>query len=196
ARPHPVTGHRRVAHRAAGALPRVIPGGQQRPAGTYGNVGLPLRTRRGVGVQLQRRPKGKAPVSRANVVNIPRITPRPMLRIHQVHKIVNRRRLTPALMPPVTAQIVKHAGKVTHSRHPRPGKSRAHIGICPAHTPIGRFVKIVGVIMWKTATPLVHPSDIHRTPASHIPSNLHVPNEKRSPSLHLHRRTPRSPTVT
>src|SRR6185437_11489200 len=58
ARKHPVTRSVWIACNAVGALARVIPRRQEGAGWTDREVSLPLRTKRGIGVQLQRSAKG------------------------------------------------------------------------------------------------------------------------------------------
>src|ERR1700730_7981750 len=65
ARPHPVTRHGWVTISAvrAGGLARIIPRRQEGATRADRQVTLPLRTGRGIGVQLERRAKGHTAVS-------------------------------------------------------------------------------------------------------------------------------------
>src|SRR5436190_1952508 len=64
ARPHPVTGDVRVTFRATRALARIVPRRQQSARRADRQVRHPLRTSRGIGIQLERRAKGNAAVGR------------------------------------------------------------------------------------------------------------------------------------
>ena len=123
ARPHSVTGNGRVAPGAASTLARVIPCRQEAAGRAHREVRLPLRTNRGIGVQLERRGKGHPAVGRADVIDVAGVSASAVLGIDQVNDVVQGSRLTPAFVPPVAAAIAKHAGKVTNSRTPGPGKA-------------------------------------------------------------------------
>ena len=95
-RPHPVARNSRVALRAAGALPRVIPDSQEGASRADRKVRLPLRTGSGIGVQLDRRAKGETTVSRADVIDVAFVGARTMLGIDQVNRAVVRRQAHPS----------------------------------------------------------------------------------------------------
>src|SRR6516164_8854714 len=63
ARPHSVAGDARVAFAATGALPRVIPHGEDSACGADRNVRLPLGTGSGIGVQFKWGAESNAAVS-------------------------------------------------------------------------------------------------------------------------------------
>ena len=138
ARPHPVTGRVRVTHRAVGAFAHVIPRRQESASRADRQVRLPLRTGRRVGVQLQRRTKGETAVGRANVEDVARIAAIAVLGIDQVNDIVERSRLTPALVPPEGPMTSgKHAGEEAGRDTPGPAKGGPSISVAPRGTAIG-----------------------------------------------------------
>ena len=63
----------RVTLLAVGAPARVIPHREESATRADREIGLPLRAGSGIGVQLQRRAKGYAAVSGANVEDIARV---------------------------------------------------------------------------------------------------------------------------
>jgi hypothetical protein len=136
ARPHPVTGNGWVAPGAASTLARVIPRRQEAAGRTDREVRLPLRTGRGVGVQLERRGKGYTAVGRANVIDVARVSGSTVLGIDQVNDVVQGSRLTPALVPPVAAAIGKYASEVTHGCHAGAGKNGTCVRMSPRVTPV------------------------------------------------------------
>jgi hypothetical protein len=97
---------------------------------------LPLRTRRGIRVQLEGRGKGRTAICRTDVINVARITASAVLGIDQVNDVVESSGLTPAFVPPVTATIAKHAGKVTHGCHAGAGECRAAVRVSPRVTAV------------------------------------------------------------
>src|SRR6266480_1096228 len=134
ARPHPVTGSGRVTKSAVGALALVIPRRQESAGGAYREVRLPLSAGSSIGVQLEWRAKGHTTVGGTDIIDVARVTPSAVLGIDQVNKIVDRSRLTPALVSPVTAAIGIHAGEVGLTAAigaARSGEGRAGIGVGP-----------------------------------------------------------------
>src|SRR6185312_7668905 len=97
---------------ATGTLSRVIPYRKNSATGANRNVRLPLRTGRGIGVQLERRTERNTAVSGADIINVASICAGAVLRIHQVNNAVQGGRFTPTLMSPETTRIRKHAGEV------------------------------------------------------------------------------------
>jgi hypothetical protein len=136
ARPHPVAGNGRVAPGAASTLARVIPRRQEAASWAHREVRLPLRTNRSIGVQLERRGKGRAAVGRADVIDVAGVSASAMLRIDQVNDVVQSSRLTPAFVPPVAAAIAKHAGKVPNSRNAGSGESGTRVRVSPGVTTV------------------------------------------------------------
>src|SRR6202043_953649 len=108
---------------------RVIPRRQQGAPRADRQVRHPLRTIRGIAVQLERRAKGRTAVSGTNVIDVAWVTASAVLGIDQVNETVDRSRLTPALVPPVAAVSAKHPGEVTRSTHARSRKRRADVGV-------------------------------------------------------------------
>ena len=64
-------------------------------------------------IQLEWRAKGHAAVGGTDVIDVARIAAGAVLGIDQVNDVIEGSRLTPALVPPVAADIGKHAGEVT-----------------------------------------------------------------------------------
>jgi hypothetical protein len=138
ARPHPVARDSWVTTRAAGALARIIPRRKESAGRTNRQIRLPLRTCRGIGVQLQRRAKGHTTVGRTDVINVAWVSAGAVLGIDQVNNIVECCRLTPALVPPVAAAVRKHAGEVTYSCNARSGEgSGARVSVSPGVAAVG-----------------------------------------------------------
>src|SRR5438094_5196478 len=115
ARPHPVTGTGRVTILAVGVggLARVIPRCKKGASRADREVRLPLGTSTAVGVQHERRAKGYTTVGGADIEDVAGVAASAVLCIDQVNKIVDRGRLTPALVPPVAAVSAKYPGEVT-----------------------------------------------------------------------------------
>src|SRR6266446_7853357 len=176
-RPHPVTRSAWVACNAACALTGVIPCRQEGASRADRKVRLPLRTVTAVGVQHERRAEGHTTIGGANVENVAGITASAVLSIDQVNKIVDRSRLSPALVPPVGTKIGKHAGKVTGSRNTRSGEGCASIGVTPRATAISGFEDEVGIVVRETSAAFVHTCDVCRPAARKVSRNLHVANE-------------------
>ena len=86
----------RVTRGAAGALARVIPRGEESAGRANRKVRLPLRTGRGIGVQLERRAKGHTAVGGANVIDVARVSASAVLGIDQVNDVVEGSRLDPS----------------------------------------------------------------------------------------------------
>src|SRR5262249_11923350 len=138
--PHPVARNRRVTLRAGSALPPVVPDGQEGASRADRKVGLPLRTRSSIGVQLDRRAKGETTVGRADVIDVAFIGARTMLGIDQVNRTVVGGGFTPALVPPVATAIGKHAGEVgVHATSNEAGawEGGTCVGISPSGTAVG-----------------------------------------------------------
>src|SRR5947209_16247179 len=176
ARPHPVTGNARVSISAVGALARVIPRRQESTGITDRNVGLPLRTGRGIAVQLERRAEGHPAIGGANVVNVAGIAARPVLGIDQVNDIVEGSRLTPTLVPPVAAVIGKHAGEVTDSCHARSREAGAGVGVGPCVATVRGPINMVDVVVWEATAAFVHPGDVNIA-RNLVGGDLDVPDE-------------------
>src|ERR1700757_2316493 len=189
ARKHPVTRSVWIASNAVGALARVIPCRQESAGRAYREIGLPLRTRRGIGVQLQRRAKGHTTVRRTDVIDVARITGGPLLGINQVNEIVDRSRLTPAFMPPVAAEIVEHTGKVADSCYARSREGCAGIGVGPRAAAVGGLEDKVGVVVRETTTAFIHTCNIYRPAARKVAGDLYV-THKGSLRAHHRRATP------
>ncbi|PYK37736.1 MAG: hypothetical protein DME60_12100 [Verrucomicrobia bacterium] len=160
ARPHPVTRNRWATAGAARALPCVVPGGKEGARVTDRKVGLPLRTRRGISVQLEWRAKTNPPVGRADVIDIPSVSASAVLSIDEVNDLVVGGRLTPTLVPPVATAIGKHARKVAHSGNARPGKGGSSVGGGPGVAPVGGPVEVVDVVVGEPSAAFVHPGDV------------------------------------
>src|SRR5437667_7120240 len=134
ARPHPVAGDARVTLGATGALAPVIPHGENGATRANRNVRLPLRTGRGIAVQLERRTKGYTAISGADIIDVASICAGAVLRIHQVNNAVQGGRFTPTLVSPETTLISKHAGEirvVAASRDARPRKRSSGVRVAP-----------------------------------------------------------------
>ena len=114
-----------------------------------------------------------------------------MLGINQVNDIVERGRLTPALVSPVAPDIVKHAGKVTCRGHARAREGCAGVGVAPGGTAISRFVDQIGVVVGKTTTTFVHAGDVDGPVARHVTGDLRVADEGASVG-HCYRAAPRA----
>ena len=106
-----------------------------------------------------------------------------------MNKIVNRSRLTPALVPPVAAVSGKHLGEVAHSCYTRSGERCAGIGVAPGTTAIGGFKDQVRVVVRETTAAFVHPRNVYGPAARQVARDLHVAH-KRSLSAHHHRAAP------
>ena len=176
ARPHPVTGDASVTNLAVGALARVIPCRPERAGRADREVGLPLRTVRGIGVQLHRRAKGHTAVGGADVIDIARVTASAVLRIDQVNDIVECSRLTPALVPPVAAVIRKHAGEVADSCHARSREAGAGVGVGPCVATVRGPINMVDVVVGEATAAFVHPGDVNIA-RNLVGGDLDVPDE-------------------
>src|SRR6266480_1043082 len=177
ARPHPVTRSAWVASNAACALTRVIPRGKESASRADRKVRLPLRTGTAVGVQQNRRAESYSAVSGADVIHIARITASAVLGIDQVNKIIDRSRLTPALVPPVAAKIGKHAGKVANRCYTRPGEGCASVSVSPRVAAVSGFEDEVGVVVREKTAAFVHTGDVCRPAARQIARDLHIADE-------------------
>src|SRR4030095_11322007 len=100
-----------IAAVSVGAHARVIPRSQKRPRRADRQVSLPLRTSRGIGVQLQRRGKGESTIGGTNVIDVAGITSCAVLGIDQMYHAVVGSWLSPALVPPVALVGAKHTGE-------------------------------------------------------------------------------------
>src|SRR5205823_3311253 len=197
ARIHLVTRRGRVPILAVGvgAVPRVIPRRQESATRADRQVRLPVRTGRGVGVELQRRAKGHTAVGGANVIDVGRVAASAVLVIDQMNKIVDRSRLTPALVPPVAAVSGKHLGKVANSRNARSGEGCASIGVTPRATAIGGFEDEVGVVVRETTAAFVHARNVYGPAARKVARDLHVAH-KGSLSAHHHWAAPSGAAIS
>src|SRR5437870_1862842 len=194
ARPHPVTGNARVTISAVGALARVIPRRQEGAGRADRKVGLPLRTGGGISVQLERRAKGDTAVGGADVIDVARVTAGAVLGIDQVNYVVEGRRLTPALVPPVAAVIGRHAGKIPDSCHARSGKAGTDVGIGPGGAAVSGLEDVVGVVVGEASAAFVHAGNVHDPVARQVTRDLHVANEVRA-KVQLCRAAPGSTVV-
>src|SRR4029077_18925072 len=179
ARPHPVTGTGWGTILAVGveALARVIPRRQQRASRADRQVRLPLRTRRGISVQLQRRAKGHTAIGGTNVIDVARVAARALLGIDQGNNVVEGSGLTPALVPPVAAVSAKYPGEVTRRTHARSRKGCASVSVAPGSTAISRLEEEVSVVVRKTTAAFVHAGDIQSAVARHVTGDLCVADE-------------------
>ena len=84
-------------------LAPVIPRREEGAGRADRDVRLPLRTGRGIAVQLERRAKGHTTVGGADIIDVARISAGAVLGIDQVNHVVVGGRLTPALVSPVAA---------------------------------------------------------------------------------------------
>ena len=91
-----------------------------------------------------------------------------------MNKIVDRSRLTPALVPPVAAVSGKHLGEVAHSCYTRSGERCAGIGVAPGTTAIGGFKDQVRVVVRETTAAFVHPRNVYGPAARQVARDLHV----------------------
>ena len=148
-----------------------------------------MRTRRGIGVQQERRAKGHTAVSGTDVIDVARVTASTVLGIDQVNNAVVGSRLTPALMPPVAAVSAKHPGEVTRRTHARSREGRAGIGVSPACAAISGLEDEVRVVVGKATTAFVHAGDVQVPVARHVTGDLHVADEGIL-SAHHHRAAP------
>ena len=152
-----------------------------------------MRTGTAVGVQLERRAKCRTTVSRTDVIDVTRIAAIAVLGINQVNDIVERGRLTPAFMPPVSR--AEHAGKVTGRGHTWAGERCPGVGVAPSGAAIGRFVDQIGVVVRETTAAFVHTGDVKRPVSRHVTGNLRVADEGASVG-HRYRATPRAAVVS
>ena len=74
----------------------VIPRREEGAASADRDVRLPLRTGRGIAVQLERRAKGHTAIGGADVIDVASVTAAPCCGIDPVNHVVEGRRLTPA----------------------------------------------------------------------------------------------------
>ena len=100
-----------------------------------------------------------------------------MLRIDQVNEVAERSRFTPAFMPPVGAQIGKHAGKITGRRNARSREGCSGVGVTPGVTAVGGLEDQVRVIVREATAAFVHTCNVHSPAAGHITRDLHVADE-------------------
>jgi hypothetical protein len=118
-------------------------------------------------------------VGGANVIDVSRITARPVLGIHQMNDAVVGRRFAPAFMSPVATAIWKHACEVSNSSHARSGKARARVGVSPGVATVSGPKDKVDVVVGEATTAFIHPGDVHVT-RSHITGDLYIANERRA----------------
>src|SRR5882757_1301819 len=197
ASPHPVARNSRVTLGATGALARVIPHGENSATGTDRDVRLPLRTRSGICVQLERRAKGHTAVGGTNVIDIARIATGAVLGIDQVNNAVQSGRFTPTLVPPEATGIGKHAGEVrvvAADLHARSRKCGTGECIGPGTAAVGGPENLIGVVVRETTTAFIHARDVDGSVARRIAGNLHIPNK--AGVAHRYRRAPRCAVVS
>jgi hypothetical protein len=96
-----------------------------------------LRSGGRIAVQLERHAKGRTTIGGTDVIDVARVTASTVLGIDQVNDVVKRCGLTPSFVPPVTATITKHAGKVTHRGNAWSGERRAGVGVTPSVAAVG-----------------------------------------------------------
>src|SRR6516162_2459996 len=134
---HLVTRRVRITICAAGEIAPVIPRRQQRATRALRNVSLPLRTSRGIGVQLQRCGKRETIIGRANVIDVASITASAVLRINIVNYPIEGGRFAPAHVAPVTTVVGKHAFEVTNISNTGSVEGGAGKGVGPGDAAIG-----------------------------------------------------------
>ena len=178
-RPHPVTRNARITARAAPALAGVVPRREDGATGADRKIGLPLRPCSGIGVQLERSTKGLPAICGADVIDVTRIATGAVLSINVMHDTVERGRLAPALMPPVTTAISKHAGEVAHRGNARPRKAGAAVGVAPGVAAIGRPEDEIRIVVREAAASFIHPGDVH-VAGGQVAGNLDIADERRA----------------
>src|SRR5262245_18145936 len=179
ARPHPVTWNAGITTSAAGTLACVVPYGENSAIWADRKVGLPVRRRSGVCVQLQRCAKGLPPICRANVIDVTRVTAGAVLRINVVHHAVVGARFAPALMSPVTAAVGKHARKIAYGRYTRSRKAGAIVGVVPGVAAVRGSEDQIRIIVWEAASAFIHSGDVHVTRGK-VAGDLNVADEGRA----------------
>ncbi|PYJ37282.1 MAG: hypothetical protein DME84_08015 [Verrucomicrobia bacterium] len=87
--------------------------------------------------------------------------------------------LTPALVTPVDTGRApsKHAGKVTGCSNARSGKAGADVRLGPAIAAIGGPIKMVDVVVRKTATSFIHARDVHSA-VGKVAGDLDIADER------------------
>ena len=97
-------------------------------------------------------------------------------------------------MPPVAAQIGKHAGNVSYRRNTRSGEDGASIGMTPVLTAVGGLEDVVDIVVGEATAAFVHTCDVHSPAASHITRDLHVADE--AGVTHCYRAVPRGAGIS
>ena len=105
ARPHSVARNAWITLGAGGGFAFVIPHRDKAAVRAGGDVWLPLSAGRGVGVQFERRAKGRATIGGANVADVARVTVAGIARVIDVMNdaVGPHGRLAPAHVPPVAS---------------------------------------------------------------------------------------------
>src|SRR5207249_449062 len=118
-----------------------------------------------------------------------------VLVIDQMNKIVDRSRLTPALVPPVAAVSGKHPGEVTRRTHARSGERCTGVGVAPRAAAIGGLEDEVGIVVRETTAAFVHARNVYGPAARQVARDLHVAH-KGSLSAHHMRAAPSGASIS
>ena len=135
ASPHPITLRVRACD-AAYRLSRIVPHGEEPAIRAHRDVRLPLGTSGGVRVQLKWGAERCTAVGGTDIINVAGVSIRTMRGINVVDNVIDGGRLTPAHVPPVTAE---HGGEVAvaASARARTQKVRTGVGVDPGVTTVG-----------------------------------------------------------
>ena len=98
-------------------------------------------------------------------------------------------------MPPVAAEIGKHAGKVAHRSNAWSRERCAGVSVTPSGAAISRLENEVGVVVGETTAAFVHTRDVYCPAAGSVARDLCVAH-KSSLSAHHHRAAPGGPRVS
>src|SRR5215211_8479449 len=125
-----------------------------------------------VAVQLKRCAKGHTAIGRADVENVAGIAPGSVASINVIHYAVLGRRLSPALMPPVSRTIV-HSCEIPRRATTGSWKDWAGVRVGPSRAAVRGLEKEVCVVVREAAAAFIHSSDVHIA-VGYVAGDLHV----------------------
>ncbi|PYJ53680.1 MAG: hypothetical protein DME82_13345 [Verrucomicrobia bacterium] len=157
----------------------VVPTGEDGPVRPPCHRGLPLHGRPRVGVQLDRRAKGHPGISRADEVDIAKVSTGAVLSVVEADEVAVSHRLAPAHVPPLRDRGVEHAdevGVLSAVLTPRRGERPADGGAGPGDAAVGRAVHHV-LASGQPAALLVHRRHIYPATVLQVTGDLDVADE-------------------
>src|SRR4029453_6304985 len=172
----------------------VVPGGEKGACLADRKIRLPLGLGCvGIAVQLKWRAKGHTTGGLPDVIDVTGVAA-VFLSIDEANYVVERGRLTPAHVPPVSGAVV-HGAEEARTATARADEGRAGVGISKSDTAVSRAIHDVSPVAPAAGTTaitavFVHAGDVH-VARNLVSSDLDVSDEDGpSGNREVHRRTP------